>query len=581
MVEYCFNPDLETIVTPVKADVLEKLLIELKYCKNETKFLVDGFCNGFDIGYQGSHNRQDTSDNIPITVGSKQEMWDKLMKEVKAGRYTGPFDKIPFEKYVQSPIGLVLKAGGKTRLIFHLSYQFRNGNPSINQCTPAELCSVKYNDLDDVIRNCFSSCKEEDPIFFSKTDVQSAFRILPLKIGCIKWLIMMAVNPTTGEKCYFVEKCLPFGSSISCSHFQRFSNALRHIHMFRTGQSEKKKATTNYLDDFIFLARFLHVCNWLVQTFLQICSEVGVPIVNEKTVWGCNQIMFLGMLLNGVTWTISVPLEKVNKAVNLLKGISQKKKATIKQLQQLAGLLNFLNQAIFPGRAFTRRMYAKFTGKSIQHLKPYHHVKLDREFKEDCKVWLRFLDERTIQSVSRPFVDLSQTISAEEIGFSTDSAGGALLGFGCLCTSIGEWCYAQWEENFIKEFEPSIEFLELFALCVGIHNWIGAFANRRISVLCDNELVVSMINQNSSSCKYCMQLIRQLVLKCLQFYVRIFARHLAGKLNLLPDLLSRMKIKQFHIEVKKLNLKLNKEPTHPSTELWPLKSWWLENCSSL
>ena len=46
------------------------------------------------------------------------------MKEVKVGRYCRPFEQIPYANYIQSPIGLVPKAGGKMRLIFHLSYDF-------------------------------------------------------------------------------------------------------------------------------------------------------------------------------------------------------------------------------------------------------------------------------------------------------------------------------------------------------------------------------------------------------------------------------------------------------------------------
>ena len=64
------------------------------------------------------------------------------MKEVKEERYAGPFEKIPFEHYIQSPIGLVPKDWGKdTRLIFHLSYP-RDGKSSVNANTPSELCSV-------------------------------------------------------------------------------------------------------------------------------------------------------------------------------------------------------------------------------------------------------------------------------------------------------------------------------------------------------------------------------------------------------------------------------------------------------
>ena len=47
------NYNLEHIITPLKVDVLEKLLIQSEYDKEETKFLVNGFKEGFDIGYKG------------------------------------------------------------------------------------------------------------------------------------------------------------------------------------------------------------------------------------------------------------------------------------------------------------------------------------------------------------------------------------------------------------------------------------------------------------------------------------------------------------------------------------------------
>ena len=72
-----------------------------------------GFTEGFDIGYQGPQKRQSKSDSIPFTVGNRTELWNKLMKEVKLKRVAGPFKQIPFEDFMQSPIGLVPKAGNK------------------------------------------------------------------------------------------------------------------------------------------------------------------------------------------------------------------------------------------------------------------------------------------------------------------------------------------------------------------------------------------------------------------------------------------------------------------------------------
>ena len=154
------NFDLDNIVTPIKSDVLGRLLKQTNYDKNKTKYLIEGFNKGFRIGYDGPTDRQDQSHNIPIMIGSKTEMWNKVMKEVKARRYAGPFENIPYQNYIQSPIGLVPKDGGKqTRLIFHLSYDFKNGEKSFNHYTPDRLCSVKYNDLDHAVGNCLQLLK--------------------------------------------------------------------------------------------------------------------------------------------------------------------------------------------------------------------------------------------------------------------------------------------------------------------------------------------------------------------------------------------------------------------------------------
>ena len=127
----------------------------------------------------------------------------------------------------------------------------------MNSCTPAELCSVRYNDLDAAIQSCIEVSREAQAktgsptVFLGKTDLTSAFRILCMNKRSYCWLVFKAVDPTDGKMKYFVVKCLPFGASISCSHYQRFSNSLKHILQYRTNL---KKSVTNYLDDFLFVA---------------------------------------------------------------------------------------------------------------------------------------------------------------------------------------------------------------------------------------------------------------------------------------------------------------------------------------
>ena len=117
------NYNLEDVLTPVNVQHLTDLLQRYGYNKAKSDFLIDGFKNGFSIGFSGNMKVKKTAPNLVLHVGNETELWNKVMKEVKEARYAGPFEKPPFEYFIQSPIGLVPKDNRtKTQLIFHLSY---------------------------------------------------------------------------------------------------------------------------------------------------------------------------------------------------------------------------------------------------------------------------------------------------------------------------------------------------------------------------------------------------------------------------------------------------------------------------
>ena len=220
------NLDLDKIVTPVDVVQFEQLLQQNNYNKKKTEYLVQGFTNGFDLGYAGDSDVKMKSQNLRLRVGSKLELWNKVMAEVKEGRFAGPFKEIPFENYIQSPIGLVPKdKGKKTRLIFHLSHP-RGKNCSVNDCIPKEICSVRYPDFEDAVKLCM---KAGVGCSIAKSDMSRAFRNVLMARKCWKFLVMKAKHPITKEYWYFIDKCMPFGSSISCAIFQEFSDAVSHI----------------------------------------------------------------------------------------------------------------------------------------------------------------------------------------------------------------------------------------------------------------------------------------------------------------------------------------------------------------
>ena len=200
-VDYYECLDYDDIVTPIDVATLKQLLLDTKFDPDKTSKLIDGFENGFDIGYRGSESRRCVANNLPFIVGTPIDMWNKIMKEVKLGRYAGPFFEkdIPYKSFVQSPIGLVPKANDKTRLIFHLSFDFGPSKPSVNSCTPKDICSVKYNDLDHALKTCVKllkdTSKDKNQLFFGETDLVSTFRILLIRPDQRKYLLLKAKDP--------------------------------------------------------------------------------------------------------------------------------------------------------------------------------------------------------------------------------------------------------------------------------------------------------------------------------------------------------------------------------------------------
>ena len=135
--------------------------------------------------------------------------------------------------------------------------------------------------------------------------------------------------------------------------------------------------------------------------------------------------------------------------------------------------------------------------------------------------------------------------------------------------------FGRWEDDYIKKCDPSIEYLELFAVCAAVFAWSQELRNMRFILFCDNQTVVTILNNSTSSCKNCMVLVRKLTLRCLDFNMRVFAKWVPGKLNRKSDLLSRQKIGQFLREAKQQNYKLDDEPTRMPSELWPLSQLWV------
>ena len=164
-------------------------------------FLIDGFKYGFHL-FSVGQSRSYESPNLLSAQQQPQVVDQKLAKELEAHRLAGPFDTPPFPVFRVSPLGIVpKKTPGEFRLIHHLSYPM---GKSVNDGISHEHSSVQYANIDHAIKKIKQSGIGS---YLAKTDIKSAFRILPINpqdyhlLG-IKW---------SGQ--YHYDKCMPMGCS--------------------------------------------------------------------------------------------------------------------------------------------------------------------------------------------------------------------------------------------------------------------------------------------------------------------------------------------------------------------------------
>ncbi|CAC5420125.1 unnamed protein product [Mytilus coruscus] len=358
--------------TPIKVACLEKYL---KYYPDSktSLLLLDGFRNAFSLQYSGPRTLF-ISKNLKSAELLKTETHSKLNKETTLGRMSGPFKNMPISTLRTSPIGMVNKSDWSLRLIMHLS--FPNGC-SVNDFVDPNETSVKYTSFDEVIDMVSSLGKGAR---LGVQDIKSAFRLLPISPGDFDLLgIYFDGN-------FYVDKSLPFGCSIGCALFEKFSTFLHWLVVSSAGKHSVKQN----LDDFIFGgSATLDDCLVLMNTFTELCNELGVPIAEDKTIHPTTRLTFLGLEIDTVDMVVRIPVAKLIKLRSQLQPMTIKRKIKFKDLESLVGLLAFCSRAVPSSRAFLRRFYDVIA--SFKVMKPFFSVRITSEIREDVLVWLEFL----------------------------------------------------------------------------------------------------------------------------------------------------------------------------------------------
>ena len=512
------------------------------YDPQKASAILGGFTLGFPLHYSGLHLPSD-SKNLKSALQQPDIVRQKIQTEIAAGRVAGPFLHRPISTLRISPLGLVpKKEPNQFRLIHHLSYPL---GKSLNDFIDPKLCSVQYTSFDEavhMIQDLGQGC------LLGKSDVKSAFRLLPVQLKSIDQLGFMFDDQ------YYVDKAMPFGCSIACQTWELFATFLE----FSVARQSPFGSLLHYLDDFLFGGRKeTNHCSCIMSTFMAKMQSLGVPVAAEKTEGPTTKLSFLGLDLDSEDMTIRIPIAKIEEIRQKILDILSRKKCTLRQMQSLIGSLNFACRAVVPGRPFCRRLINAICGLT----KPNHHLHVTLSMKEDLRLWLRFFDDFNGISV---FHD-RYWVSNEDVQLFTDSAGGPGLGFGAYFA--GKWTCAPWPQSwFEQDITGDITVLEMFPLLVSLHIWGQELRNKKIVFRSDNIASVHIVNSMTSKNERVMVILRAITLLCLRLNIAFKALHVNGCFNQLADSLSRFNLQKFH----ELAPEAEQEPTPVPSCLWTI-----------
>lgn len=521
------------IVTPVKVSALQAYL--RGYDSEKAHFLVEGFRRGFKIPFEGKYSCK-VPKNLKSAIENHEVLKQKIEAEKLAGRIAGPFASPPLDNFVTSPLGLVPKGNSQEfRTIHHLSYP--KGN-SVNDGIPEEFKSVSYQNIDNAVELLRKYGKGA---YFAKTDIAHAYKIVPVHQDSYHLLGF------SFEDGFYFDKTLSMGLSYGPNLFEKISTAIHWIAIKKLGIHD----CVHVLDDFLFVAPPPRVlCQTDLNRFLEMANNIGIPIKIEKTFQPSTCMVFLGLELDSEQMEIRLPVDKMIKIKSLLAEFRQKKRATLRELQSLIGVLNFACAAVVPGRTFLRRIIDLTKGLKAAN----HFRKLTNEAKADIKVWEVFMENFNGTCILLP----SEWESSVTLNLYTDSSN---IGFGGYLGC--QWFAQKWPEEF-KKFHITVK--ELFPIVLAVELWGHILKNRRIKFHTDNIAVMYSINRKSSKDRYIMKLLRRLVVQAMKYNIVFESVHIPGFQNIIADKMSRFQVS----DLKEVAPHLEEVPVDVSHLMFPL-----------
>ena len=256
----------------------------------------------------------------------------------------GPYDHKPFGELTHiSPFITRKKTNSnKRRVIIDLSWP---ENASVNCFTSGTeyvgtAYKLNYLSIDSFTERLIQLGRGA---LMHKIDLSRAFRQLKVDpcdylLLCLEW-----------QSQYYVDASYAFGHCTGSMGCSRLSDFLRYLH------AKQGIYTMSYIDDLLG-AELPSKAENSFKYMVKLLRDLNIPISESKLTAPTTVITCLGIEVNSVKATLSIPNDKLKDILQECQLFKQRTQFTRKQLQSIIGKLMFVNKVVKPARLFVNRL---------------------------------------------------------------------------------------------------------------------------------------------------------------------------------------------------------------------------------
>ena len=485
--------------------------------------LLDYIKFGFPMGYIGPVSDSSDTPNHPSATQYVSQVDSFVEKELSLGGLVGPFGTPPFNEWTHvSPIMTRPKADpANRRIITDLTFPRQTSvNAYIRKNTVMGLAnSHSLPTVDSVVDRVVAI---GPGAFMFTIDVSRAyknFKSCPLDwpLLAIRW-----------RDDYYLDVTMPFGARASSGHMQRVADAI-------VATLASKGVTAHmYLDDLVVVAPSLTIAMAQYDMARGLLARLGLPEAMDKSQPPATSIKWLGINIDSVAGTMSVPHDKLEQLVSLAKAAVRRRSVTRKQLQSILGKMLHVAKCIKPARLFVARLLDELRGPRRLF------INLNSSMKADIKWFIEFASQWNGVAIF-PNPQLVREIVVDA----------CLTGIGAATHQSAYAAQIEYPQNTA----PNITEIEAINVAVALQTFVGpADTGKCIRVLCDNLPAVAVFQSGRGKNPVVLEAARLAWMVQAIFQVSIVYDHIPGRLNVLADALSRSHLSENHRNSADINV---------------------------